>query len=216
MIAVYGRTSTRIQADNNGWAGQREAVHRWIASQGIDPATVVEYVDEGCTGRNQRRPQFQLMLLAVRAGKVQTIVAYSLSRLGRSTAEVLATAEELRKRKVRLVLVKEAVDMETPVGRMFLAILAAIAEFEADLTSERVRDGIAAFKAKGGGWGGSRTVDKQGQPIPRHRTRAALTPAEWQQWATRMEREGLSAEQVAKAIGVHPVTVRRRVRQPLC
>lgn len=93
------------------------------------------------------RPGMQDLLSHVRKG--DTVVAYSLSRLGRSTLDVLGLLQELERRGVAFRSVTEALDTSTPMGRMMLTVMAAFAQLEREMLVERTRAGMAVAKAKG-------------------------------------------------------------------
>lgn len=117
-----------------------------------------------------------------------TVVIYALSRLGRSTLDVLSTVQALDARGVALVSVTEKLDTSSPMGRAMLTIMAAIAQLERDMLSERTRDGIAAARARGA---------KPGRP--------RLDSRQAEQWL----REGYPVHEVVMATGLSESTVRR-------
>lgn len=150
MIAGYARTSSQSQADTNGTKAQRHEIDLWAAARGITP---VWYVDEAKSGKSMDRPEFNRLMADMRAGKVKAIVAYSLSRLGRTVRGLLDLVDEARTRGVQIVLVKDQIDTETPMGRFFLTIMSAIAELERETIRERVSSGLRAKGATGARWG---------------------------------------------------------------
>jgi DNA invertase Pin-like site-specific DNA recombinase len=153
-----------MQAEANGTDAQRAALERWVSAQGIDAGAVRWYADEGFSGAKAARPGYQALLAAVRAGEVRTVAAYSLSRLGRSTRALMELVEELRERGVRLVVLKESIDLDTPTGRLFFTILSALAEYEREVIAERIRDGVRTRIAKGQRWGAAGRPVRPGTP----------------------------------------------------
>jgi len=92
----------------------------------------------------------------VRAGEVKRIVVWRLDRLGRTARGILELCDELQTFGVTLVSLKEGIDLSTPAGRLMISILASMAQFETEVRGERVKAGIAAAKARGQKWGGSK------------------------------------------------------------
>jgi len=130
----YSRVSTRDQHPESQADALREA---GCAQIFIDRAT----------GKLARRPQLDAALAYLRPGDV--LVITRLDRLGRSVHNLIELAETLREREVGLRVLHQGIDTTTPAGRMFFHMLAAIAEFEAALISERTHEGLAAARARG-------------------------------------------------------------------
>ncbi len=102
---------------------------------------------EKMTGTKADRPEFRIMLDALRPGDV--LVAESLSRLSRSTKDLLILVENLNNTGVHLVSLKENLDTTTATGRMQLAMFAVLSQFERDLLAERTMEGLKAARARG-------------------------------------------------------------------
>lgn len=102
---------------------------------------------EKLSGKDKNRPELIRMLEYVREGDV--VVVESLSRLGRSTRDLLSIVDELRAKKVGLVSFKEKIDTETHQGRFILQVFAALSELERESIKERQREGIEAAKKRG-------------------------------------------------------------------
>jgi DNA invertase Pin-like site-specific DNA recombinase len=105
------------------------------------------YLDEGRTGTNRDRPRLDQALAAVRAG--DTFVVTKLDRLARSVPDALDILGELDKRGVLFALGASTYDWKDPMAKLFLQILAVIAEFEGSLIRQRTREGMAIARAKG-------------------------------------------------------------------
>ena len=103
--------------------------------------------EEKISGKSMDRPRLQEMLEFVREG--DTIYIAEFSRLARSTKDLLSITSLLENKKVALVSCKEAVDTNTPTGRLMMTMIAAIAEFERETINDRVRAGVAIAKAAG-------------------------------------------------------------------
>ncbi|AIO18961.1 DNA-invertase hin [Candidatus Izimaplasma bacterium HR1] len=99
------------------------------------------------SGKSLQRPELETMLLDCHEG--DTIVVSSLSRLGRSTKDLIDLSILFRERNIELVSLKESIDTNTPSGRMLFGMLAVLYEFERDMITVRVNEGLAAAKARG-------------------------------------------------------------------
>lgn len=104
------------------------------------------FVDK-CSGKDTNRPKFQEMMNFCREGDM--LLVSEFSRLARSTKDLLSILDELQKKNVQVVSLKEKLDTNTPQGKFMLTIFAGIAEFERTLMLQRQREGIAIAKAKG-------------------------------------------------------------------
>lgn len=102
---------------------------------------------EKCSGKDTNRPKLQEMLTFVREGDILYVSEFS--RLARSTKDLLLILDELQKKKVQVISLKEQLDTSTPQGKLMLTFFAGIAEFERTLMLQRQKEGIAIAKAKG-------------------------------------------------------------------
>jgi len=132
----YARVSTREQNAD----GQLDVLTR----AEVDRNHI--YVDKA-SGKLARRPQLDAALAYLRPGDV--LVITKLDRLGRSVRNLIDLADALHEREVGLRVLSQGIDTTTPAGRMFFHVLAALAEFEASLISERTLDGLEAARARG-------------------------------------------------------------------
>ena len=108
-----------------------------------------KYDDGGFSGGNTDRPALQRLLEDVRAGKIDVIVVYKVDRLTRSLADFAKLVELFDKHNVSFVSVTQQFNTTTSMGRLTLNVLLSFAQFEREVTSERIRDKIAASKRKG-------------------------------------------------------------------
>lgn len=99
------------------------------------------------TGTKSSRPELDKLKLRARAG--DTIVVESLSRLGRSTKDLLNLLDKFESDNVQLVSLKENIDTSTPTGKLLVTVLSAISQFERDLTVQRTNEGLKAARARG-------------------------------------------------------------------
>ena len=157
--AIYTRKSTEEGLDQsfNSLDAQREACEAYIRSQEGEGwrALPEHYDDGGFSGGNLDRPAMQQLLADVDAGKVDVIVVYKVDRLTRSLLDFAKIVERLDARGVSFVSVTQAFNTTTSMGRLTLNVLLSFAQFEREVTGERIRDKIAASKAKGMWMGGN-------------------------------------------------------------
>ena len=137
LLVGYARVSTEQQ----DLTAQREQ----LAALGVGDDRI--YVDHGLTGTNRDRPGLRLALAACHDG--DTLVVTKLDRLARSLPDARDILDELTRANVRLSLGGSIHDPTDPIGRLLFNVLAMVAEFEADLTSMRTREGLKVAKAKG-------------------------------------------------------------------
>lgn len=154
----YVRVSTEDQA-KHGWSldAQRQRIDGYCQAMNWELAAV--YADEGVSAAKDR-PEFERMVADVLADGVSHVVALKLDRLGRSAKGILDLYDRLESKGVGLVCIQDGVDTSTPAGRMLRTILAAVAEFERDVISERTKTGMAAAKAGGRRFGKTSTLDR--------------------------------------------------------
>jgi site-specific DNA recombinase len=151
--AIYTRVSTDqgLEQDFNSLDAQYEASQAYIRSQAHAGWTLGrgKYDDGGFSGGNTDRPALQRLLNDVRARKVDVIVVYKVDRLTRSLADFAKLVELFDQHNVSFVSVTQQFNTTTSMGRLTLNVLLSFAQFEREVTSERIRDKIAASKRKG-------------------------------------------------------------------
>jgi site-specific DNA recombinase len=151
--AIYTRVSTdqRLEQDFNSLDAQYDASQSYIRSQAHAGWTLIrsKYDDGGFSGGNTDRPALQRLLEDVRAGKIDVIVVYKVDRLTRSLADFAKLVELFDQHGVSFVSVTQQFNTTTSMGRLTLNVLLSFAQFEREVTSERIRDKIAASKRKG-------------------------------------------------------------------
>ena len=128
----------RVSTEDQNTARQEEAIRNF----GVEKAFI-----EKVSGKNMERPQLKVMLDYVREG--DTLIVESYSRLARNTKDLLSIVEELEKKGVSFVSLKENIDTSTPQGKLMLTIFAGLAQFERECTLQRQKEGIAIAKAEG-------------------------------------------------------------------
>ncbi len=156
--AIYTRKSTEegLEMDYNSLDAQRDACEAYIASQKSQGWVALRdaYDDGGISGGTLNRPAVQRLLEDVQAGLVDVVVVYKIDRLSRSLADFAKLVELFDANQVTFISVTQSFNTTTSMGRLTLNILLSFAQFERELGSERVRDKIAASRAKGIWMGG--------------------------------------------------------------
>ena len=156
--AIYTRKSTDegLEQNFNSLDAQRDACENYIASQKSEGWLMLRerYDDGGFSGGNMERPGLKQLLADVRRGMVDIIVVYKIDRLSRSLADFAKLVEIFDEHKVTFVSVTQAFNTTTSMGRLTLNILLSFAQFERELSGERVRDKIAASRQRGMWMGG--------------------------------------------------------------
>jgi site-specific DNA recombinase len=156
--AIYTRKSSEegLEQDFNSLDAQREACQAFIASQKREGWALVGemYDDGGFSGATLERPAFQRLLLDVSAGQIDVVVVYKVDRLTRSLPDFAKIVDIFDRHAVSFVSVTQQFNTTTSMGRLTLNILLSFAQFEREVTGERIRDKIAASKKKGMWMGG--------------------------------------------------------------
>jgi DNA invertase Pin-like site-specific DNA recombinase len=185
-IACYVRVSTVGQNET----GQRAEINRWLTGNGIDSGSVRWYLDKGKSGDSLQRPGFEHLQTAVFAGDVGTVVTYKLDRLSRSLRDGINVLSDWCDKGLRVVSVTQQIDFNGTVGKMLAAVLLGISEMEQETRRERQAAGIAVAKKSG-----------------KYRGRKVGTTKAKPERALKLRESGLSAEEIAKSLGVSRNTV---------
>jgi site-specific DNA recombinase len=156
--AVYTRKSSEegLEQSFNSLDAQREACEAYVLSQRHEGWHVVSgrYDDGGFSGGNMERPGLKRLMDDIAAKRVDTVVVYKVDRLTRSLADFAKMVEQFDKQGVNFVSVTQQFNTTTSMGRLTLNVLLSFAQFEREVTGERIRDKIAASKRKGMWMGG--------------------------------------------------------------
>jgi site-specific DNA recombinase len=156
--AVYTRKSSEegLEQEFNSLHAQREACEAYIASQRSEGWVLVhdQYGDGGISGGTLERPGLQRLLEDIEDGLVDVVVVYKIDRLSRSLADFAKLVEVFDRNGVTFVSVTQSFNTTTSMGRLTLNILLSFAQFEREVTAERIRDKVAASSAKGMWMGG--------------------------------------------------------------
>jgi site-specific DNA recombinase len=157
--AIYTRKSTEhgLELEFNSLDAQRDACEAYIKSQASQGWRVLpqHYDDPAYSGGNLDRPALQELLKDIDAGRIDVIVVYKIDRLTRSLADFAKLVEAFDAKSISFVAVTQQFNTTTSMGRLTLNVLLSFAQFERELSSERVRDKIAASRRKGKWTGGT-------------------------------------------------------------
>lgn len=182
----YARVSTRVQDTDRQVAD--------LLAAGVRRDDL--YIDHGVSGAHARRPQFDKALEALHEG--DTLIVTTLDRLGRSTSNMLALADELRAQEVNLRVLNLGggnVDTGTPMGSMVFTVMAALAQMELEIKRERVNDSNTKRRTAGLDLGGRRPIFSDSQIAN----------------ARRLIEQGQPASHVARDLGMSRATLYRRI-----
>lgn len=163
--AIYVRKSTEkgLELEFNSLHNQEDSCRSYILSQAFNNWEYFKtYTDGGISGGTMERPALKQMLEDIRKGLIQTVVVYKVDRLSRSIMDFHNMMKEFDKYGCNFVSITQAFDTSTSMGKLTLNMLLSFAQFEREVSSERVRDKIRASKAKGLWTGG---VPKLGYDI---------------------------------------------------
>ena len=179
--AIYTRKSSDegLDQDFNSLDAQHEACAAYIASQKHEGWKMLpaRYDDGGISGGTLERPALQRLLTDIEAGRVDMVVVYKIDRLTRSLADFAKLVERLEARTCSFVSVTQAFNTSSSMGRLTLNVLLSFAQFEREVTAERIRDKIAASKRKGLWMGGLAPLGYDPHPDP-NRRELIVNPAE--------------------------------------
>lgn len=172
--AIYTRKSTErgLDMEFNSLQNQEEACKAYILSQAFNGWEYVKtYSDGGISGGTMERPGLQALLNDIRFGRIQVVVVYKVDRLSRSIIDFHKMMQEFDKYGCNFVSITQSFDTSNSMGKLTLNMLLSFAQFEREVSAERVRDKIAASKAKGLWMGGTPPLgydlkDKQLIPNP--------------------------------------------------
>ena len=157
--AIYTRKSTDegLDQEYNSLEAQRDSALAFISSQRHEGWVAIEdgYDDGGFSGGNTNRPALKRLLADVEDGRIDVVVVYKIDRLSRSLSDFAKIVDLFDEHGVTFVSVTQQFNTTTSMGRLTLNILLSFAQFEREVTGERIRDKISASKAKGMWMGGT-------------------------------------------------------------
>jgi DNA invertase Pin-like site-specific DNA recombinase len=141
--ATYLRVSTDQQSTEN----QRRELVTYLAARGW--TLTKEYADEGISGTKERRPALDQLLTDARRRRFDVLAVWSLDRIGRNLRHLIGVLEELQQLGVAVISLRDGLDLSTAAGRLQMAVIGAIAQFERDRLRERTISGLARARAEG-------------------------------------------------------------------
>ena len=151
--AVYTRKSADERSDSQlgSVVRQRELCEAYVASQAEEGWSLLpdQYDDEGWSGANLERPAIKRLLAAAERGDLEAVVVYKIDRLSRSLRDFLNLVEKLTLWGVRFVAITQQLDTTTSAGRLMINVLLSFAQFERELTSDRLKDWFAGARLRG-------------------------------------------------------------------
>jgi DNA invertase Pin-like site-specific DNA recombinase len=157
--AIYTRKSSEegLEQDFNSLDAQYGACSAYVASQASEGWVLLKdrYDDGGISGGTLQRPALQRLLTDIAAGKIDIVVVYKVDRLTRSLLDFARLVEALDKAGTSFVSITQSFNTTTSMGRLTLNMLLSFAQFEREVTAERIRDKLAASKARGMWMGGT-------------------------------------------------------------
>jgi DNA invertase Pin-like site-specific DNA recombinase len=214
--AIYTRKSSEegLEQDFNSLDAQREACAAYVLSQASEGWALIteSYDDGGLSGGSLERPALQRLLADVAAGNINIIVVYKVDRLTRSLLDFAKLVEAFDRAGTSFISVTQSFNTTTSMGRLTLNMLLSFAQFEREVTAERIRDKIAASKAKGMWMGGtpplgyepngrSLAIVEQHADIVRNIYRRYLLLGNVSLVAAELERDGVRAPQRVSGAG---------------
>jgi DNA invertase Pin-like site-specific DNA recombinase len=141
--ALYMRVSTGHQKSDL----QLDSLRAYAARAGLE--IVGEYIDLAASGRKENRPQLQALMRAARHHEYACILVWKFDRFARSVSHLIKALEEFNHLSIRFISVQDQIDTNSPMGKAMFTIIAAMAELESSLISERVKAGMKAAQARG-------------------------------------------------------------------
>jgi DNA invertase Pin-like site-specific DNA recombinase len=188
-VAIYARVSTDQQSVDMQLVELRDYVERagWKIFR--------EFTDEGFTGKNTSRPAFKEMMDLAKQRNFDVLLVWKLDRLSRSLKDLINTLDELGHLGIDFISFDNKIDTSTPTGKLVFQIIGAVAEFERDIISERVRAGLRNAKRNG---------KRLGRP--------PLKPMIIEK-ARKLRVEGLSYRKIGKKLGISEGAVRMGLKK---
>jgi DNA invertase Pin-like site-specific DNA recombinase len=187
-VVIYARVSTGQQKVDL----QLRELRRFVKRSGWK--LFKEYIDEGYSGKDTKRPAYSQMMEAARRRRFNILLVWKFDRLSRSTRDLLNTLEELDPLGVDFISYENQIDTTTPSGKLFFTIVAAFAQFEREIIRERVIAGLENARSKGKVLGrprlGDSLIDK----------------------AKELRKQGMSYRQIGRELETPESTVRKRLK----
>lgn len=139
IVAIYSRVSTDKQDADK----QEEMITNFANRQEY---IIYKYYKDICSGKKDKRPQFNILLQDMRMGCFDAIVVYDLTRIGRSLNHLLQLFEEFDNRGIKFISMKENFDTTTPTGKLMLRMLMLLAEWQREIIASSIKDRLQHYK----------------------------------------------------------------------
>jgi len=196
LTAIYVRVSSNPQSTRS----QLPDLKRYVAAYVNGDSKVRWYTDK-MTGRSMDRPNWNKVQKHINNNKLARLIVWRIDRLGRTARGLTKLFDELKNHKVKFISVKEGIDLGTASGRLIANVMASVANYEVEVSSERIRAGQKAAQDAGKKWGGS----KKGRlnTITREQARAAL----------RMKDKGQKVSEILRTLKMNATTYYRIVKR---
>ena len=156
VIAIYSRKSKftgKGESIGNQVDMCKEYVRLHYGEKALETAIVFE--DEGFSGGNTNRPAFQRMIAQIERGEIGTLVVYRLDRVSRNVSDFSGLIENLKRKDITFVSIRENFDTSTPMGRAMMYIASVFSQLERETIAERIRDNMHELAKTGRGLGGN-------------------------------------------------------------
>ncbi len=210
--AIYTRKSSEagLEQDFNSLDAQREACEAYVASQKHEGWTALStfYDDGGVSAGTLERPGLQRLLDDIEENLVDVIVVYKVDRLSRALSDFAKLVEIFDRHEISFVSVTQQFNTTSSMGRLTLNVLLSFAQFEREITGERIRDKIAAAKKKGLWMGGNPPL---GYDVKNKELVVNEAEAETVRYIFRQYREIESVRELRSRIAAEGVTSKRRI-----
>ena len=178
IIRCYVRDSTNLQNPEL----QKSMLSKWCEEQGYTP---IFYVDINMTGKNNNRPELQRLLKEAQSGEIVAVT--KLDRIARNMRDLKNILYDLEQKGVKFIAITQNIDTSNLYGRLLLNLLGSLAEFETDLTRERLMEGLQHAKANGVLLGRKRKINYEK--------------------VVQMKKQGMTIVTIAEKIGCSDTTV---------
>ena len=187
-VAIYARVSTDKQKVDMQLRELRDFIKRsgWTVYD--------EFIDQGYTGSNTRRPAFKDLMHEASKRKFDILLVWKLDRLSRSLKDLINTLDELGHLDIHFISYDNNLDTTTPTGKLVFQIIGAVAEFEKDIIRERVVAGLANARQKG---------KRLGRPTIHNSV---------MEKAKELRKQGLSFRKIEKQLGLGEGTIRKKLK----
>ena len=189
FVALYSRVSTAYQ--DNGLEAQERSLEHFCQSNNI--IHYQKYSDKNVSGAKASRPELNRLMDDISNNKISKVVVYSFSRFARSTRHLLDALEFFNKHNVEFISLSEKIETNSPMGKAFFTVIAAISQLERELISERVSNGLKNAQAKG-------------KIIGRPKTRPSET-------ILNLRKKNHSYREIAQIIGMSHTAVAREIKK---